>query len=393
MSTKDWLEKDFYAALGVAKDASPADIKKAYRKLARELHPDKNPDNAKSEARFKEVSEAYDVLSDASKRKEYDEARSLFAGGAFRGGFPGAGQGGGAAFDMSDLFSRNSARSGGAGGLGDIFGGLFNSGSGGGSARRPRSNSGPVRGQDVNAELALDFDEAVQGTTLPLSLSGPTQCPTCQGSGFISRNQGAFGFSEPCVDCQGTGQIVVDPCVDCHGTGVQTRVRQITVRVPSGIRDGAKLRIPGKGTPGQRGGPAGDLFVTVRVADHELFGRKGDDLLLTVPVSFPEAALGATLRVPTLEGPVSLRLPAGTPSGRTMRVRGRGIPRPGKTNGDLLVTIDVTVPSTLSANAKQALELYAGELVEDARPQITAAVRAANAAKTAQAAQPEAERA
>ncbi len=384
MSTKDYIEKDYYKALGVAKDASAADIKKAYRKLARELHPDKNPGNAESEAKFKDVSEAYDVLSDESKRKEYDEARTLFGSGAYPGGFPGGASGGGATFDMSDLFGNTGGASG---GLGDIFGGLF---TGGTSSRRQR-NVGPTRGQDVDAEIRLGFDEAVQGAMLPLQLSGPGACrtcggsgakpgtrphacPTCGGSGFISRNQGAFGFSEPCRDCRGTGQIIDNPCPDCHGSGVTTQTRTINVRIPAGVRDGARLRVPGKGMPGARGGPAGDLYVTVHVESHDLFGRKGDDLTLSVPVTFPEAALGTTLRVPTLDGSVALRVPAGTKTGRTLRVRGRGFPKRGSGAGDLLVTIEVAVPQKMNAEAREALEKYAAAQEDDPRPHITAAV-------------------
>jgi molecular chaperone DnaJ len=383
VSTKDYIEKDYYKALGVAKDATAADIKKAYRKLARELHPDKNPGNAEAEAKFKDVSEAYDVLSDESKRKEYDEARSLFGSGAFRGGFPGGGTGGGTTFDMSDLFGGGNA----GGGLGDIFGGLFTNTT---TTRRQR-NVGPTRGQDVSAEMRLGFNEAVHGAMLPLQLSGPGTCrtcggsgakpgtlphtcPTCGGSGFISRNQGAFGFSEPCRDCRGTGQIIDDPCPECHGGGVTTQTRTINVRVPAGVRDGARLRVAGKGMPGARGGPAGDLFVTVHVEPHDLFGRKGDDLTLTVPVTFPEAALGTTLRVPTLDGSVSLRVPPGTRGGRTLRVRGRGFPKRGGGAGDLLVSVDVVVPQKMSAEARDALEKYAAAQADDPRPHITAAV-------------------
>ncbi len=385
MSTKDWLEKDYYKSLGVTKDASAADIKKAYRKLARELHPDKNPGNAKAEARFKEVSEAYDVLSDEGKRKEYDEARSLFAGGAFRGGFPGAGtsSGGGTTFDMSDLFGSGTSE----GGLGDLFGGLF----GGGATRTRTRQATPSRGQDVAADVTLGFDEAVHGATLPLQLTSPGACPVCQGSGarpgtaphrcstcggsgFVSRNQGAFGFSEPCRDCRGTGQIIDDPCPECHGTGATTQTRTITVRVPPGVRDGARLRIAGKGAPGARSGPAGDLFVTVHVRQHQLFGRDGDNLTLTLPVTFPEAALGTTVRVPTLDGSVRLRIPPGTPSGRTLRVRGHGVPKRGGGHGDLLVTVDVAVPHNITGEARDALEKYASAQDADPRPHITAAV-------------------
>ncbi|HSY16471.1 MAG TPA: molecular chaperone DnaJ, partial [Jatrophihabitantaceae bacterium] len=392
MSTKDWLEKDYYATLGVAKDAEPAVIKKAYRKLARELHPDKNPGDAKAEARFKETSEAYDVLSDAKKRAEYDEARTAFAGGRF----PGAGAGGFGApggsqtFDMSDLFN---GAGGGSGGLGDLFGGLFNGAGGpGAGTRRPRT-AGPTRGQDVNASVTLSFEEAVHGATLPLQLSGPgtcqtchgsgarpgtsaRQCPTCSGSGFVSHNQGAFGFSEPCRDCKGTSRLVEDPCADCKGTGVTNQTRTITVRVPAGVREGARLRIPGRGTPGARGGPAGDLYVTVSIRAHELFGRNGDDLTITVPVTFVEAARGTTLRVPTLDGSVALKVAPGTPSGRTMRVRGRGVAKKGGTAGDLLVTVEVAVPQKLSAEAQELLDRFAAAQGDDPRPRITAALAA-----------------
>jgi molecular chaperone DnaJ len=385
VSTRDYIEKDYYKALGVAKDAAPADIKKAYRKLARQLHPDKNPGNADAEAKFKDVSEAYDVLSDESRRKEYDEARTLFGGGGYRRGFPG-GAPGGTTFDMSDLFGGGAAGAG-DGGLGDIFGGLFT----GGTTTRRQRNVGPTRGQDVEAEIRLGFDESVHGAMLPLQLSGPGTCrtchgsgakpgtrphvcPTCGGSGFVSRNQGAFGFSEPCRDCRGTGQIIDDPCPDCLGAGVTTQTRTINVRVPAGVRDGARLRIPGKGVPGTRGGPAGDLFVTVHVDSHDLFGRGGDNLTLTVPVTFVEAALGTTLRVPTLDGSVALRVPPGTKSGTTLRVRGRGFPKRGGGAGDLLVTIEVAVPQKMTAEAREALEKYAAAQADDPRPTITAAI-------------------
>jgi molecular chaperone DnaJ len=389
VSTKDWLEKDYYKALGVAKDATAADIKKSYRKLARELHPDKNPGNAQAEARFKEVSEAYDVLSDDTKRKEYDEARSLFAGGAFRGGFPNSGtSGGGTTFDMSDLFGDSTATGG--GGLGDLFGGLFGNARGR-SRTRTAGSTGPQRGQDLDASVTLGFGEAVHGATLPLQLSGPATCRTCGGlgakpgtaphvctncggSGFVSHNQGAFGFSEPCRVCQGTGQVIDEPCPDCQGSGVTTQTRSITVRVPQGVRDGARLRIRGKGAPGARGGPAGDLYVTVHVTADELFGRNGDDLTLTVPITFSEAALGMTLRVPTLDGSVALRVPAGTPSGRTLRARGKGAPKRGGGAGDLLVTVEVAVPQNMTGDAKDALAKYAAAQSDDPRPTITAAL-------------------
>jgi molecular chaperone DnaJ len=396
MSTKDYIEKDYYKVLGVANDASQAEIKKVYRKLARELHPDKNPGDAKAEARFKEVSEAYDVLSDATKRKEYDEARSLFGAGGL-GGFGGFGAGTGARagqrgtnfnFNVSDIF--NGGGGGGSGGgsnLNDLFDGLF--GPTAGRTTR-RTTAGPRRGQDASADVTLSFDEAVQGVTMPLRLTGPAacatcggsgarpgtaprRCPNCGGSGFVSSNQGAFGFSEPCVDCRGTGQIIDNPCPDCHGSGVTSQVRTINVRIPAGVRDGAKVRVAGKANPGSSGGPAGDLYVTVHVEPHKLFGRSGDDITLTVPITFAEATLGTTLRVPTLDGSVGLKIAPGTPSGRTLRVRGRGVHRRGST-GDLLVTVEVAVPANLDGAAREALERFAAAQADDPRPQITAAL-------------------
>jgi molecular chaperone DnaJ len=380
VSTKDFLEKDYYAALGIAKDASPADIKKAYRKLARELHPDKNPGDSRAEARFKEVSEAYDVLSDDKRRREYDEARSLFGAGGYR---PGAG--GGVPFDLGDLFGGGRPSAGGSGGLGDLFGGLFGGRSGG---RRTTTASAPARGSDVETEVTLAFAEAVAGVTVPLQLASPGTCRTCLGTGarpgtqphacaaclgtgLITRNQGAFAFSEPCRECRGTGQIVDDPCPDCRGTGVTRQTRTITVRIPPGVKDGQRIRLAGKGAPGLRGGPAGDLYVRVHVQEHELFGRKGDDITLTLPVTFPEAALGASVRVPTLEGAVTLKIPAGTSSGRTFRVRGKGTPKRAGGAGDLLVTVEIAVPRTLTPEAREALEKYAVAQPDDPRPHVT----------------------
>jgi molecular chaperone DnaJ len=386
VSTKDYLEKDYYKALGVSKDASAQDIKKAYRKLARELHPDKNPGDARAEARFKEVSEAYDVLSDEKRRREYDEARSLFGAGGFRPGGMGGGAGG-TTFDLGDLFSGVGNRTAG-GGLGDIFGGLFG---GGGRGTTRRTGTAPARGSDVETEVTLDFDEAVAGVTVPLQLASPGTCrtcggsgakpgtaphtcPTCLGVGLITRNQGAFAFSEPCRDCRGTGQIIDEPCPDCRGTGVTTQTRTITVKIPAGVADGQRIRLAGKGAPGLRGGPAGDLYVRVHVREHELFGRKGNDIMLTLPLTFPEATLGTTVRVPTLDRPVTLKIPAGTASGRTFRVRGKGVPRRTGGAGDLLVTVDVAVPKSLGPEAREALEKYAAAQPDDPRPQITARV-------------------
>jgi molecular chaperone DnaJ len=378
MSSKDWLEKDFYSVLGVSRSASADEIKKAYRKMARELHPDRNPGNADAEEKFKAASEAYDVLSDDRKRKEYDEMRSLFGSGAFRRG---ARTGAGAGFDPSDLFggfSGAGAPGGGAGdrrfggaGFSDIFSSIF-SGGGAGAGRR----SGPQRGRDVEAEVTLDFAHAVQGTTLPLTLRSPgvcdtchgngakpgttpRVCPQCAGSGLISRNQGSFSFSEPCRECQGSGAIVDEKCPECRGTGGVTKNRTINVRFPAGVADGQRIRLSGRGEPGERGGPAGDLYVQVKVRPDDLFGRSGDDLTLTVPITFAEAVLGTDLRVPTMDTPVTLRVPPGTPSGRKLRARGKGVLRRDGQAGDLIVTVEVQVPSSVSDEARDALEKFA----------------------------------
>jgi molecular chaperone DnaJ len=370
------FEKDYYAMLGVPKDASAADIKKAYRKLARQHHPDANAGDAKAEEKFKEVSEAYDVLSDATKRKEYDEARAMFAGGGYRmpqsGGRPGPA--GATTFDLGDLFGGGAA---GAGGLGDLFGGLFGGG-------RPRA-AAPRRGADVEAEVTLSFTDAARGVTLPLTISGPHTCPTCRGSGakpgtatrvcprcsgtgMESTNQGGFGLAQPCRECRGRGLLVDDPCPTCSGSGEAITTRTLRARIPAGVADGKKIRLKGKGEAGERGGPAGDLLVLVHVGKHELFGRKGDNLTLTVPVTFPEAAMGATVKVPTLDGPpVSVKIPAGTASGRVLRVRGKGVAHRDGSMGDLLVTVEVTVPAQLSDEAKAALEAYAVAAPESPR--------------------------
>jgi molecular chaperone DnaJ len=367
MSQRDFLEKDYYKTLGVPKDASAADIKKAYRKLARENHPDNNTGDTKAEDRFKEVSEAYSVLSDTTRRKEYDEARTLFGSGGGRFRPPGAGgPGGGAQFDFSDLFGGAP----GGGGLGDVLGGLFGQRGGGGRTQAAR------RGADIESTVTLPFDEAVQGVTVPLRLSSeqpcpacrgtggrggamPHTCPTCHGTGQTNRNAGGFAFAEPCPECHGRGLVVDDPCPDCQGSGRAMGTRSITVRIPAGVKDGQRIRLKGKGGAGERGGPAGDLFVTVTVTPHRLFGRSGDNLTLTVPVTFAEAALGGEVKVPTLGGaPVTLRVPAGTTNGRTFRVKGKGARRKDGSHADLLVTVEVAVPTKLSAKAREAVEAF-----------------------------------
>ena len=384
MTQRDWIEKDFYRELGVASGATQDEIKKAYRKLARELHPDANPGDAQAEARFKAVSEAYGVLSDEAKRREYDETRALFAGGGgFRGGFPGGSGGfpggagfpggGGQTFDMGDLFGNT----GGAGpGLGDLLGNIFG-GAGAGRGTRASTPRGQ-RGADVESELRIDFTQAVQGADVPIRLSAPgrcqtcsgsgarpgttpRQCPTCSGRGLVSRNEGAFAFSEPCPDCRGTGRIIDDPCPECHGDGVSTRTRSLTIRVPAGVDDGQRIKLAGQGEPGRGGATAGDLYVKVHVTPHPLFGRSKDnpdDLVVTVPVTYPELVLGSTIDVPTLDGSVTLRIPAGTQSGRTFRVRGRGVQKRSGP-GNLLVTVNVAVPQRLDDAAQKALNEFA----------------------------------
>ena len=371
---KDWLEKDFYKVLGVDKGAPADEIKKKYRKLARELHPDKNPDNPKAEERFKEVSEAYDVLSDDKKRAEYDEARTLFAsGGGFgRGGYGGGygspgGFGGGASYDFGDVFGADE------GGLGDILGNIFSRGRGGGGGRRAQA---PRRGQDVESEITLGFSEALDGVTVPLRLASdaacdsckgtgaragtvPRVCPSCQGSGQTTRNAGGFAFAEPCTACAGRGLIVDDPCPSCRGSGRGVSTRTVQARIPAGVKDGARIRLKGKGAPGERGGANGDLYVVVHVTPHPVFARKGDNLTVTVPVTFAEAALGGQVSVPvTGGGTVTLKIPAGTANGRTFRVRGKGVTRKDGTRGDLLATVDVQVPSGLTDEAREALERF-----------------------------------
>jgi molecular chaperone DnaJ len=357
---REWFEKNYYSVLGVPEGASQKDITRAYRKLAKENHPDANPGR---EDRFKDISAAYDVLGDADKRAEYDEVRRLgpaaggFNGGGFGGGgFNGAGGPGGASFRPEDL-----------GDLGDLFGGLF-----GRTGSRSRGH-GPQRGGDLETSLHLSFEDAVRGVTTSVNLVGdapcstchgsgaapgtaPTTCPTCHGQGVVAENQGPFSFSSPCPNCAGRGVVIEHPCPTCHGRGVERRPRTVKVRIPAGVEDGQRIRMKERGSPGRNGGPPGDLYVVVQVTPHPLFGRRTHDLTLTVPITFPEAALGADVVVPTLDGdPVTIRVPAGTRSGRTFRVKGRGVPA-AKNPGDLLVTVEVAVPARISDVERRALE-------------------------------------
>lgn len=345
---REWFEKDYYAVLGVSQDASAKDITKAYRRLARQLHPDANPGNAEAEEKFKEVSAAYDVLGDETKRREYDEVRRMGPMGGF------AGPGGQTFnFDMGE-------------GLGDIFN-MFTRGG------RRGAQSGPQRGADIEATLTLDFSDAVHGITTTLHLTSdascascngsgarpgtsPKGCATCGGRGVVAENQGFFSFSTPCTACNGRGSTIEYPCGTCRGTGVERRPREVKVRIPAGVSDGQRIRLKGRGAPGRNNGPAGDLFVECRVVAHPVFAREGNNLLVRVPVSFTEAALGATIPVPTLDdGDVSLRIKPGTASGSRHRVKGKGIATASST-GDMIVTIDVVVPTELNKEEKSAVE-------------------------------------
>jgi molecular chaperone DnaJ len=360
MSAKDY-QKDYYKALGVPKTATPAEIKKSYRELARKWHPDANKGSADAEERFKEITEAYNVLSDEKQRKEYDEARSMFGG--FRvptGARPGQG---GTPFDLGDLFG------GGSDGLGDVLGGIFrNRGGGTASSRAAR------RGADVETETTLAFGDAIDGATVSLRLTGegpcpvcggtgaksgtvPKVCPDCHGTGQQSRNLGGFGLSEPCKTCRGRGLVVEDPCPACSGSGRAMSSRTIQARIPAGVADGQRIKLAGKGAPGEHGGKAGDLYVRVHVKANDVFGRSGDNLTVTVPVTITELALGADIKVPTHRGPaVTVRVKPGSANGTVIRVPGRGVRRKDGTMGDLRATLEVTVPQDLSKKAKSALE-------------------------------------
>ncbi len=359
---REWFEKDYYKVLGVSANATDKEITRAYRKLAKQYHPDANPG---AEERFKEISDAYDVLGDAQRRKEYDEVRRL---GPMAGGFGAPGGASGTTFRVEDL-----------GDLGDLFGGLF----GGRGRRRGR---GPQRGADIEATLHLSFEDAVRGVTASVNVPQDVRCRTCQGTGAapgtkarvcercngrgtLDDNQGLFSLSTVCPRCNGRGTVVDNPCPTCHGTGTERQVRKVKVRIPPGVEDGQRIRVKGRGEPGEGMAPPGDLYVVVQVAPHPVFGRRGRNLTLTVPVTFPEAALGTTVTVPTLDGPVTLRVPAGTAPGTTLRVRGRGVPgglRDGSKPGDLLVRIEVLVPTSLTDEQRAAVESLAK--VTDAAP-------------------------
>lgn len=368
---RDWYEKDFYKTLGVAEGATDKEITKAYRKLARELHPDKNPGDTVAEEKFKDVSAAYDVLGNDDKRAEYDEVRRMGPNvmGGQRGGGPG-----GFSFNVGDM----------GGGLGDVLGGMF------GRGQRGRGSAGvqPRRGADVEASLTVDFADAVTGLETTLYLTTDAQCSTCSGSGakpgtspkvcghcqgrgVVDDNQGMFSFSSPCPVCQGRGNVIESPCPTCQGSGIERRPREVKTRLPAGVKDGQTIRLKGRGGPGRNGGPNGDLLVQLTVQPHERFGRSGQNLTVTVPVSFADAALGADIDVPTLAGPsVVMHIKPGTQSGSRHRIKGKGIETTSRANGtvrgDLIVTVTVSVPTELTDEQRSAIEqLRAATTVHD----------------------------
>ena len=369
---REWFEKDYYQVLGVSSTATDKEITRAYRKLAKQYHPDANPG---AEDRFKEITAAYDVLGDAARRKEYDEVRRLgpMAGGFGRqGGFgtPGSGT-----FRVEDL-----------GDLGDLFGGIF-------GGRQRRRTRGPQRGADVETDLHLSFADAVHGVTATVTVPEDARChtcngtgaapgttthtcPRCEGRGTLDDNQGLFSLSTICPTCNGRGTVVDTPCPTCNGSGTERRVRSVKVRVPAGVEDGQRIRVKGRGSAGQGNAPAGDLYVVVHVGSDKRFGRRGRNLTVTVPVSFPEAAMGTNVTVPTLDGPVTVRVPPGTASGTHLRVKGRGVPagsgRNGSKVGDLLVRVDVEVPKSLNEEQRRAVEKLAETLGPAAREPVEA---------------------
>ena len=360
--------RDFYKVLGVPKNASQEDIKKAYRKLARQYHPDRNAGDKDAEAKFKEVSQANDTLSDPDKRKTYDRNSGPFGAGGPGGFRPGGGAGAGGGFDSSQFGDI----------LSNLFGGAAGGRGGGGGQARPQP------GRDLETEVRLSFDQAVAGVKLPLSVptqttcttcrgtgarpgTAPTICPQCQGRGVEAEGQGLFSISQPCPRCGGSGTVIEDPCATCHGSGLTKTVKKYRVSIPAGVRDGSRIRLAGKGEPGINGGPPGDLYVVTRVAASTVFKRKGDNLEVEVPLTIPEAVVGAKVEVPTLSGTKTLKVPAGTPSGTVQRLRGEGPPKlAGSGSGDIHYRFVIDVPKKLSREQKAAVEELAR--VMDANP-------------------------
>jgi molecular chaperone DnaJ len=345
------MAKSLYESLGVSKNASQEELKKAYRSLVREFHPDKNPGNAEAEARFKEVQSAYDVLSDPEKRKSYDRLGTT-------NGRPGGGfSPGGTTFDFSDFD------------LGDIFGGMF--GRGGRGADQPQRGQ---RGNDVEVDVRVSFEDSLHGVqvTVPVQLelachtchgtgaapgTAPTQCPKCGGRGVVATSQGLFALQQPCPLCHGMGSIVETPCPTCHGSGRERRTKRYTVKIPAGVKDGTRIKLKGKGEAGYGGASAGDLYVVTRVEPSKVYERRGDDLIMQVPVSYSTAALGGSVEVQTPEGAVSLKIPSGTEDGKLLRLKGRGAPRlKGSGKGDVLARIHIEVPKRVNKKERELLE-------------------------------------
>jgi molecular chaperone DnaJ len=344
--------KDLYDALGVSRGASQEELKKAYRKLVRQYHPDKNPGDKEAEERFKEIQGAYDVLSDPEKRKQYD---AFGAADGRAGGFPG---GGPAGFDFRDLGDLSDL----FGGIGDIFG----------RGRGTEQQSG--RGADVQARVNVSFEDSLRGleTQIPVEAeaacrecggsgaqpgTAPIICPECRGRGVTVESQGLFGLSHTCPRCHGAGTVIEKPCPRCHGSGRERRTRRYKVKIPAGVKNGTQIRLKGKGEPGYGGGPPGDLIVITRVADSPLYKRRGSDLEIEVPVTFADAALGSSVEVPTPEGPVSLKVPAGSESGKLLRIKGRGAPKlKGGGKGDVLARLKISVPKKPSKKERELLE-------------------------------------
>ncbi|HKG44178.1 MAG TPA: molecular chaperone DnaJ [Gaiellaceae bacterium] len=356
--------KDLYETLGVSKGADQAEIKKAYRKLARQYHPDANPGDASAEERFKQVQSAYDVLSDPEKRKQYDRFGSANGRGPGPGGVNFDG------FDFADL-----------GDLGDIFGGLF-----GGRGRTQQQERGQ-RGSDLEVEVRLAFEDSLKGveTTIPVELetacrecggsgaqpgTAPTLCPECHGRGVKAESQGLFALQQPCPRCRGNGTVIEDPCPTCRGTGRERRTKRYTVKIPAGVKDGSRIKLRGKGEAGWGGAEAGDLYVVTRVAGSAVYTRRGDDLVVEVPVTYPEAALGAQVQVPTPDGPVTVKVKPGTEDGTLLRVKGKGAPKlKGSGRGNVLARVKLSVPKKLSKKERDAIEALQSVSREQPREQ------------------------